>query len=395
MWALAGGVGPILGGAFTEFVTWRWNFWVNLPISGCTFVLLFLFLDVHNPKTKAVEGLKAIDWLGSLSILGLTLMLLLGLDFGGVIFPWDSPKVICLIVFGALMSVFFVLSEKKYARYPLMPLGIFSTRSNIACLLVDYCHGFVRLITNLDCKHLTNFGQVFIAGEYYLPLYFQSVMGASPLHSGLYILPLTLLEAIGGIFCAFFIHRTGRYQELIWAGLCLCTLGTGLYINIDANSSLGMVLGFEVVAGIGAGLLFEPPMIALQAAVRQDDVATATATFGFVRNLATSMSIVIGGVVIQNSMAMRKGQLMSAGLSSSLLQDFTGGDAAANVEIIKTIADAGQRQAVKEAFSFSLRNMWILMTAVAGVGLVVSVFIARAHLSKEHVETKTGIKEKE
>lgn len=75
-------------------------------------------------------------------------MLLLGLDFGGVIFPWDSPKVICLIVFGSLMSVFFILSEKKLARYPLMPLGIFSGRSNIACLLVDYCHGFV----SKDCR---------------------------------------------------------------------------------------------------------------------------------------------------------------------------------------------------------------------------------------------------
>ena len=219
-------------------------------------------------------------------------------------------------------------------------------------------------------------------------------MGASPLHSGLYILPLTLLEAFGGVLCAVVIHRTGRYQELMWVGLILLAIGTGLYIKIDADSSLGMVLGFEAVAGIGAGLLFEPPMIALQAAVKQDDVATATATFGFVRNLATSMSIVIGGVVIQNSMAMRKSALMLAGLSPSLLTDFTGGDAAANVEIIKTIPDAGQRAAVTEAFAYSLRNMWILMTAVAAAGLLVSVFVARTHLSSEHVETKTGIQEK-
>lgn len=219
-------------------------------------------------------------------------------------------------------------------------------------------------------------------------------MAASPIHSGLYILPLTIVEALTEICCAIFIHRTGRYQEPIWVGLVLLTIGSGLYINIDANSSLAKVIGFEVVTGIGAGLLFEPPMIALQAAVKQDDVATATATFGFVRNLATSMSIVIGGVVIQNSMATRKSDLMSAGLSSSLLKDFTGGDAAANIEIIKTIVDGGQRAAVKDAFAYSLRNMWILMTAMSGVGLAVSIFIAKTHLSKEHVETTTGIKEK-
>lgn len=76
-------------------------------------------------------------------------------------------------------------------------------------------------------------------------------MEASPLHSGLYILPLTITEAAMGILCAVIIHRTGRYQEIIWVGLVFMAIGTGLYIHIDEHSSLGMVLGFEVVAGIG------------------------------------------------------------------------------------------------------------------------------------------------
>lgn len=87
----------------------------------------------------------AIDFLGSLCILGLTLMLLLGLDFGGVIFPWSSPKVICLIVFGVVMGALFIVSEKKLTRYPLMPLGVFSHPSNIACLVVTFAQGFVSL----------------------------------------------------------------------------------------------------------------------------------------------------------------------------------------------------------------------------------------------------------
>lgn len=88
MWALAGGLGPILGGLFTQLVSWRWCFWINLPVSGLTFVLLILFLDVHNPKTKLSSGLKAIDWFGTFSILAVTLLLLLGLDFGGATYPW-------------------------------------------------------------------------------------------------------------------------------------------------------------------------------------------------------------------------------------------------------------------------------------------------------------------
>jgi len=225
-------------------------------------------------------------------------------------------------------------------------------------------------------------------------LYFQSVKQASPIHSGIYILPLTLCEAFMGIMSGVIIHRTGRYQELIWAGMALCTLGMGLYIYIDASTPLSTILGLEVVEGLGAGMLFEPPLIAMQALAAQDDVATATATLGFIRNLATSMSIVIAGVVIQNSMASRSASLRAAGLSPDLLSEFTGGDAAANVEMIKDIADVGQRNAVKQAFAFSLQRTWILMTAMSAFGLVASFFIVRSHLSKEHTETKTGIKEK-
>lgn len=378
MWALAGGVGPIVGGAFTEYVSWRWNWWINLPISGATFFLLLFFLDVHNPRTNVVDGFKAIDWFGSLSIIGLTLMLLLGLNFGGTTFPWNSPTVICLIVFGSLMSILFVFSEKRLARYPLMPPALFRKKSNIACLLVTFTHG-----------------AVFIAGEYYLPLYFQSVRQASPLRSGLLILPITVTEALSGITTGIIIHQTGRYRELIWIGITLLTIGTGLYIHLGATSSIAMIVGFELVAGIGAGFLFEPPLIALQALVAQDDVATATATLGFVRNLATSMSIVIGGVIFQNGMDNQISELRSAGVPASVTDSLSGGDAAASVMIIKTIADPRQQFAVKQAFAWSLRNMWILYTSISAVGVVASLFIAKQVLSKVHVETKTGIKEEQ
>lgn len=140
---IAGGLGPVLGGVFTERLSWRWNFWINLPISGATFILLFLFLDVHNPRTPFLDGLKAIDWFGSLSIIGLVLMLLLGLEFGGATVPWNSPRVICLIVFGFLMSIAFIYSEKRLAQYPLMPLKLFTNQSNAASLLLTLWHGMV------------------------------------------------------------------------------------------------------------------------------------------------------------------------------------------------------------------------------------------------------------
>jgi MFS family permease len=152
VWVVAGGVGPVLGGLFAERLSWRWNFWINLPISGTTFILLFIYLDVHNPKTPVLDGLKAIDWFGSLSIIALVLMLLLGLEFGGATVPWNSPRVICLIVFGSLMSIAFIYSEKRLARYPLMPLKLFANRSNAASLLVTLWHSMVRFSSSVTTE---------------------------------------------------------------------------------------------------------------------------------------------------------------------------------------------------------------------------------------------------
>ena len=376
MWALAGSAGPLIGGAFTQLVNWRWCFWINLPVCGITFVLLLFFLDVHNPRTKLGEGVKAVDWFGTLSILAVTLLLLLGLDFGGATFPWDSPKVICLIVFGTLMIGFFLFSEKCLAKYPLMPLSMFKNWSNNAAFLVAFAHSMVS-----------------IGAEYYLPLYFQSVKQASPLRSGILILPMMVTEAAVDIMVGILIHQTGRYREITWAGVTLMTLGTGLYINFRTDTSVARIVGFEIIGGIGTALLFQAPMIAIQNTVSQADTATATATLGFIRNLAASLSVVLGGVVFQNSMAAHQSSLAATGLSESVLEALSGDQAAANVEIIKSIQDAAQRQVVQDAFAWSLRNMFIMYTCVAAVAMVASAFIKQQHLSTEHTETKTGIQQ--
>lgn len=376
MWVLAGSAGPLIGGAFTQFVNWRWCFWINLPVSGVAFILLLLFLDVHNPRTKLGEGVMAVDWFGTLSILAVTLLLLLGLDFGGATFPWDSPKVICLIVFGTLMIGFFVFSEKRLAKYPLMPLGVFGNWSNNAAFLVAFAHSMVS-----------------IGIEYYLPLYFQSVKQASPLRSGILILPMMLTEAAGDIIVGILIHQTGRYREVIWVGATLMTLGTGLYIDFRTDTSVARVIGFEIIWGIGTALIFTSPMIAIQNTVSQADTATATATLGFIRNLATSLSIVLGGVVFQNSMAARQPSLAAAGLGKSVLEALSGDQAAANVEIVKSILDAAQRHVVQDAFAWSLRNMFIMYTCMAAAAMVASAFIKQRHLRTEHTETKTGIQQ--
>jgi MFS family permease len=234
-----------------------------------------------------------------------------------------------------------------------------------------------------------------MAAEYYLPLYFQAVHASTPILSGVLILPLSFTSAITGIVVGYIIHGTGRYLECIYIGTALVTIGNGLFIVFSASTSIGMLVGFQMVEGIGVGLLFEPPLIAVQSMVAQEDMATSTSTFTFVRMMGTCLSIVIDGVVFQNSMQLRKSNLQAAGLSTDLVEIFSGKNAAANVMLVRTLENPLQKMAVKEAFAWSMRNTWILNASIAFIGFVASFFVKQQHLTTEHTETVTGVKKDE
>ncbi|KAH8812822.1 major facilitator superfamily domain-containing protein [Xylogone sp. PMI_703] len=374
VWALAGSSGPLIGGALTEFATWHWCFWINVPICGVTFGLLLVLLDVHNPRTKLSDGLKALDWFGILSFLGIILLLLLGLDFGGTIFPWSSPKVVCLIVFGIVMIGIFLFNEQRFAKHPLIPLAVFKSWSNRATFLVIFLHSMVLM-----------------GISFYMPLYFQSVQQASPIRSGILLLPLIVPQALGEIAVGFIIRHTGHYREFIWAGVLLMTLGTGLYINFGVDTSVATIVGLEIVGAFGPSLLFQAPMVAIQNTVTQKETSTATASLIFLRSVGMSLSVVLGGVVFQNSMDTRRSSLVAAGLSGSVLEALSGSQAVANIDITHLIKDTSQRRVVLEAFAWSVRNMFIMYTCLAATAALASLFIKHRKLNTEHTETKTGI----
>ncbi|KAI9815661.1 MAG: hypothetical protein M1826_001970 [Phylliscum demangeonii] len=369
-WAFASGIGPILGGVFTQKASWRWCFYINLPCSGLTFGVLFFFLKLETPTTSLAAGLKAIDWIGIITIVSGTVMVLLGLEFGGVTFPWSSATVICLIVCGLLAGVAFVINEWKFARHPIIPLRLFGRRSNCAALLTCFIHGFV-----------------FIAGFYYLPLYFQAVRGATPLLSGVYLLPFVFTLSIFVTVTGLVIRRTGRYLETIWFGTSVMTLGLGLFVRLGPTSSWAEIVLYQLVAGVGVGPNFQAPLIALLSLIPPRDIATATATFGFTRNLATSISVVVGGVVFQNAMQTQLGRLQTQ-LGPALAAELGGAAAGANVRVVNALPPA-QRAIARQAFAAALRQMWILFVAVSAVGIVVSLFIGKQTLSKEHHRLST------
>jgi MFS family permease len=143
VWAVSAGIGPLLGGVFTQYLNWRWVFWINLPCCFVAFVVLSAFLSTTNTQVSTVRQGRKMDWFGSAAIVSMTVLTLLSLDLGGVVFPWNSPKVLSILVSGLVMLGVFVLWEAKGASDPLIPARILNSFSKASPLIVCFTHGVV------------------------------------------------------------------------------------------------------------------------------------------------------------------------------------------------------------------------------------------------------------
>ncbi|KAL7797952.1 MFS general substrate transporter [Trichoderma afarasin] len=372
VWALASAIGPILGGVFTSKVSWRWCFYINLPLGGIGLLILIFVLKLHNPRTPVKQGLAAIDWVGNVLIIGGTLMLLFGLEFGGVQFPWDSAAVICLIVFGFVTIALFGIYENRVAKFPVMPTRLFRGRTSIAAYGLSIMHAMT-----------------FISGSYWLPLYFQAVLGATSLLSGVYILPYVLALSFTSALTGVFIKKTGNYKIPIISGLFIMTIGFGLFIDLGARANWAKIIIFQIIAGIGVGPNFQSPLIALQTNVEPRDIGAATASFQFLRQLGTSTSVVIGGVIFDNEMQKQQAFLQRE-LGPELAARFSGSEAASSVFLIASL-DGHQKEVAQTAYWNAMQKMFIAYTCFVALGLFISLFVKQKTLSKQHTEHKTGL----
>ncbi|KAH7040403.1 major facilitator superfamily domain-containing protein [Microdochium trichocladiopsis] len=370
--AFASGIGPSLGGVFTERLSWQWCFYINLPISALAFVLLLASLPLQNPKTPIWQGLKAIDWLGTLLVTSGTLMFLLGLTFGGVEYPWSSITVVSLAVAGIVVIGLFLLTEWKLAKYPMVPLNIFRSGSSVASFAICFSHGIVLMGVG-----------------FYVPLYFQAVLATGPLLAGVYVLPYVISVAGGAACTGVYIQRSGTYIVPVYLGLAMTILGSGLMIDLEQDYNWVKIVLYQIAAGIGLGINFEPALISLQAATHPDDIAAATSTFAFVRSLSTAISIVIGGVLFQNQM-QDKANALIASLGQAGYTEYQGSDVLANIYVIDKLPQY-QQVVIRSAVHESLTGVWIMYTAFAGLGALAGIFVAVHPLSNIHKSVVLGL----
>ncbi|MFF4485410.1 DHA2 family efflux MFS transporter permease subunit [Streptomyces sp. NPDC001544] len=346
-------LGPLLGGLFTEHLSWRWVFYVNLPVGVVALAVIATALRIPRKGARHV-----IDYLGTFLIAAVATCLVLVASLGGTTWRWASPQIIGLAALGVVLAVAFVAVERRAAE-PVLPLKLFGIRTFTLAAVISFIVGFAM------------FGAMT-----YLPTFLQVVHGVSPTMSGVHMLPMVFGLLLSSTVSGQIVSRTGRWKVFPVAGTGVTVLGLLLLHRLDEHSSTAVMSVYFFVFGLGLGLVMQVLVLIVQNAVSYEDLGVATSGATFFRSIGASFGVAIFGTVFASRLGDKltdafRGARLPAGLSADALKSDPRGIAALPPAL---------RPAALHAYASSITDVFLYAAPVALLGFVLAWFLKEDRL---------------